>query len=77
MTSSRSTSGRPTTRAGGSAGGIGESPSAVRRAVELFGVDPARGMIEVASSAGAGDERLRFSIGVAEQLAYAAALRDR
>jgi hypothetical protein len=34
-------------------------------------------MIEVASSAGAGDERLRFSIGVAEQLAYAAALRDR
>jgi ubiquinone/menaquinone biosynthesis C-methylase UbiE len=45
-------------------------------AVGLFGVDPAGGMIEVARSAAAGDERLCFSIGVAEQLAYAAGSFD-
>ena len=46
-------------------------------AAELAGVDPAPGMIKVAASgasgasgASAGDERLKFSAGVAEQLPY-------
>jgi ubiquinone/menaquinone biosynthesis C-methylase UbiE len=44
-------------------------------AAELAGVDPAPGMIKVAAASGApgapgGDERLKFSAGVAEQLPY-------
>jgi ubiquinone/menaquinone biosynthesis C-methylase UbiE len=44
-------------------------------AAELAGVDPAPGMIKVAAAPGvpgapAGDERLKFSAGVAEQLPY-------
>ena len=39
-------------------------------AAELAGVDPAPGMIKAAAGASAGDERLTFSAGMAEQLPY-------
>ena len=39
-------------------------------AAELAGVDPAPGMIKAAAAGSGGDERLKFSAGVAEQLPY-------